>query len=458
MNRTNTLFTGATGLLGQFLMCDALARGWPVCVLARRTKTSSAAERLERLLSVHERRLGRRLARPRILIGDLGQSGLGLGPEDFDWLSRRTARVIHCAAVVTFRADGQGEPYATNVDGTARLLELCQQSGLREFHHVSTAYVCPPGATAMESSATLTRAFANDYERSKALAENLVRQSAFLKKRAIYRPSIIVGDSRTGYTSHFQAAYPLLRLAVASATQPGGVSRLQSELDVRPEAGVNLVPVDWVSEAILHLIDIDRGEDAIYHLTNPHETTFLELAEAVKRCLQSGLESPPLDGESSTSLVRTYGHYLREHPRFDRSQTVQAGAPDCPRMHGQTLERMVAYALRRHFQPDLDPSLRERMERLPLSENQQPELALIVPGPDGGSWGLASRPTLCRTDRVGNVVAYCHSSALIALLREELTTTQALWSGGLVLEGEPAGFDNVLALLGQLLEQLRGSM
>lgn len=457
MNRAHTLITGVTGMLGQFLMRDALARGWPVTVLARPSRRGSAEERIARLLERHERLLGHQLARPRVLAGDLSQPGLGLAAEDLDWLSQQVARVIHSAALVTFRADGQGEPYATNVDGTARLLEVCRACGILELHHISTAYVCPSGAAAPESPAVLTRTFANDYERSKALAEHLVGQSDFLLKKATYRPAIIVGDSRTGYTPHFQAAYPLLRLALASAARPGGVARLQSELEVRPQDGVNLVPVNWVSEAVLHLVEVDGGKDPIYHLTNPRETTFLELADAVTR-LQNGLESAGLSSDPSGALVRTYGHYLREHPQFDRTRVSRANAPECPSLQGEVLERIVAYALQQNFQPDLDLNLRERIEQLPLAHHERPGVALIVAGPEGGSWGLSDHPALCRTEKVGDQVVYCHSSALSALLSEELSLTQALWSGGLILEGEPGRFDQVVGLLEQLVEQLRGAL
>ena len=94
------------------------------------------------------------------------------------------------------------------------MLELCRDLGIRQFHHVSTAYVCGLRSDrCREAELDVGQIFGNDYERSKLEAETMVRQAAYLDRPTIFRPAIIVGDSESGYTSTFHGFYALLKLA-----------------------------------------------------------------------------------------------------------------------------------------------------------------------------------------------------------------------------------------------------
>src|SRR5207244_1988671 len=110
------LLTGATGFLGRYLLRELLAAGRRVAVLVR-----GDVERLGDSPAT-------------VIAGDLRASRLGLSAVDRTWISRRCTSILHAAANVSFRA---GQAWSTNVDGTARLLEL----GVAEFHHLSTAFV-----------------------------------------------------------------------------------------------------------------------------------------------------------------------------------------------------------------------------------------------------------------------------------------------------------------------------
>jgi thioester reductase-like protein len=96
----------------------------------------------------------------------------------------------------------------SNLTGTRNLLQLCRETGVRQFDHVSTAYVCGkrPGPV-FERELDCGQTFRNDYERSKCEAEKLVRAAAHLDRVTVYRPAIIVGDSRTGYTTAYHGPY-----------------------------------------------------------------------------------------------------------------------------------------------------------------------------------------------------------------------------------------------------------
>jgi hypothetical protein len=138
-----TLLTGATGLVGCFLMRDLLAGNKRLAVLVRPTEQQSVAERAESMLARWESFRQQPMARPVYLEGDINRSHLGLTSGNRRWIARHCQRVVHNAAVLKFVGDDRRkDPWRTNVGGTRRTLELCQEVGLREFHYVSTAYVC----------------------------------------------------------------------------------------------------------------------------------------------------------------------------------------------------------------------------------------------------------------------------------------------------------------------------
>ncbi|HBJ36772.1 MAG TPA: beta keto-acyl synthase, partial [Planctomycetaceae bacterium] len=207
--RNVVLLTGATGMVGSQLMAKLLASGVSVAVLARdsvqrsrdpdRRTTISASGRIETLLSRFESCPGRPLARPTVLCGDLTSDSLGLDPESLNWIAGHVNSVIHSAASLSFRPASEsssGEPYRTNVLGTANLIKVCRDAGIDDFHYVSTAYVCGlRSGRVFEADHDCGQQFANDYEHSKCQAENLVRSESSWQSPTIYRPSIVIDSS-----------------------------------------------------------------------------------------------------------------------------------------------------------------------------------------------------------------------------------------------------------------------
>src|SRR5262245_56042752 len=178
MPGSRVLLTGATGLLGRYLLRNLLSRGAEVAVLARDSAAGTCYRRIDELLAWWEESLGARLPRPVVLPGDVCRPGLGLTPGARRWLGRRCAAVVHAAAHVGFRPTPDGEPWKTNVEGTRHVLELCAEAGA-PLHHVSTAFVCGDRAGPVrEDELDLGQAFHNDYEKSKCEAEALVRRAA----------------------------------------------------------------------------------------------------------------------------------------------------------------------------------------------------------------------------------------------------------------------------------------
>ena len=356
------LLTGATGLLGSYLVRDLLLDGRPLAVIVRRERKRSAAARVDAILDHWEDVLGKPLARPVILDGDLTEPRCGLDDADRRWIADHCDEVLHNAASLTFRgADRDGEPWRTNVGGTANVLRLSNDTGLRHFHHVSTAYVCGlRDGVIREDDLDVGQAFGNEYEQSKVEAEKLVREAGFLDTVTVHRPSIIVGDSSTGWTSTYHGFFAGLRLGHTLLTRVtmGSTSgpALLRLLGVEPNDTKNFVPVDWVSAVIAHAVQTPAARGTTYHLTHPEplsmDVVWGLVQEAVETYSRAASPDDPdlCDEEWFADNLRTqldiYQSYLRNDPTFDRSHTAAiAGHLPCPTLDRETLLRMAKFAI-----------------------------------------------------------------------------------------------------------------
>lgn len=476
------LITGITGMLGRYLLRDALLAGRRVAVVVRSTPTQSGQQRVEGILSHWEKSLGRYLPRPLILSGDLTQPGLGLETSDRQWLSRNCDSVLHSAASLVFYADHpDGEPYRVNVGGTANLLELCDDVQIREFHHVSTAYVCGDvKGPVFEKEADLNAPFRNDYERSKALAEQMVL-SAFGKSATVYRPSIIVGDSKTGFTSTFQAFYTPLHLA-ALASQTGGNSATAAflqQLQMNPDDAKNFVPVDWVSSIITHMSSHPDLQGEVYHLTNPVPVSVRTIEQVIRECLgqhfnhlarSNGNDAPP-NSEELPDSMEAYRSYFGNDPTFQSPNTERA-APElsCPRLDRATLSRLANYAIEVDFTVPrsasgpmksisnhiLTPLLKASSKEASRCDRS---LRLQLTGPDGGDYRVDFYQGVPVAAEIASCL-YCPillsgpAATFTALMHGELALEHALLTGRIVLEASAEDMFEAERLIGSLHDML----
>lgn len=415
------LLTGATGLLGSHLLRDCLRAGLRLAVVARRGKDNSARQRIERLLARWEQEEHVLLPRPVVLEGDLAYPDLGLSPASLRWIARNCRAVVHNAARLTFfGASRRGEPWRTNVTGTHHVLDLCKQYGLREFHHVSTAYVCGlREGLILESDLDFGQSMGNDYERSKLEAERMVREAAFLDPPTIYRPSVIVGDLRSGYTSTFHGYYAMVRLAHTLVGQVAlgstGSQLVAAALGLKGGERKNFVPVDWVSAVMAFIVSHPEQHGKTYHLTTDQPTLIAVWSRAIQDAVEghSPMADPAhnqyRDGrwfeESFRDLSKIYQSYWRDDPDFDSSNTRQA-VPHlpCPEVGYDALLRMARFAIRNNFGKNSPEScaptydIHERLWNLhtteSLAEAGTGEICGVgfeVHGPGGGQWTLLVR-------------------------------------------------------------------
>jgi thioester reductase-like protein len=359
------LLTGATGLLGQYLLRDFLLQGRQLAVVVRPSAGESARERVERLMIRWDKELGRQLRRPVCLEGDVASPGLGLGSAERNWIARHCGPVLHNAASLRlFGKDRNQDPWLSNLTGTTHVLELCREAGLRELHYMSTAYVCGKrSGLVFESELNEGQDFNNDYERSKCESENCVRAADFLDSLTVYRPGIIVGDSQTGYTSTYHGLYLYLRWvwlnSQALPREADGRYHAPVRMHLRGDEACHIVPVDWVSAVTSYLLPRPECHGRTYHLTQQKPLTSLELEEALRDYFNyygPTFAEPDADAlareewneweESFYAMVAPYQQYWNLNLNFDTGN-LQASAPHlpCPPIDRSLLHRLIEFAI-----------------------------------------------------------------------------------------------------------------
>lgn len=292
-----TLLTGATGALGQELMCQFLqnrpAREKLVILARGKSKSGDkavAAQRRVRTLLKHhfsDEDLETVSERVSVVDGDVTESRLGLDAATFAELASQVDSVLHCAAAVRFDQPIE-EARQVNLEGTRQALELARQArrcGLEgRFDYVSTAYIAGKRqGVVSETELEHTRGFHNTYEQSKYEAEQLVRQYKDEIPVTVLRPSIIVGDSRTGETTSFKAFYWPIRVYAT------GQMRV---LPGRKSSHIDLVPVDYVAAATLYLTSLSETIGGCYHVTAGRDNT-VTLREIIEATIDFFQVTPP---------------------------------------------------------------------------------------------------------------------------------------------------------------------
>lgn len=454
------ILTGGTGLLGSYLLRNAMCAGLPVAVIVRPSRRESARQRVESLLARLEREQHVLLPRPVVLEGDLHKPALGLSEQELDWVARNGRALIHNAASLTFYGkDRSGEPWRSNVEGTRHTLELCHRAGLCEYHYVSTAYVCGSRKGLIrETELDCKQQPNNDYEQSKIEAERMVREAAHLKTSTVYRPSIIVGDSQTGYTPTFHGFYAPLRLAHTLSSRvrrrtTSGVA-LMLALGATGNETKNFVPVDWVADVMLHVLFHPEWHGRTYHLTSPQPVAAREMVQVMDDAVElfsspAGPEETDIRNETWFAAefreqMNYYKSYWDDDPKFDRTNTEQAaGHLPCPKLDYEVLMQLARFAFQANFgrpQPkpvipgvDFHQHLRPTFDRSRLTSCSTPTprlLGLQIDGPGGGQWTLRVFDNTVRSIEPGlppedSSTLRVPTTVLHPLLNARLTPSQA---------------------------------
>jgi thioester reductase-like protein len=370
------LLTGATGFLGAELLARLLTGPGDrrvTCVLRGSSDEAIAARGVDALSAALRRApYASELRRITWTRGDLERAGLGMNPDQLSSLALRIGEIFHCAASTKFDLS-LGEAERINVHGTREVLALARRAAasgeFRRLHHVSTAFAAGRRrgrVLAGELPPDRARHFRNTYERTKARAERLLRAQREVPV-TIYRPSIIVGDSRDGVTRSWNVLYYPMRL-IASRRLPIAPSGGSALLDC--------VPIDFVADAILALAGRDDTTGATLHLVAGRDAATVPwmIQEIAAGLARSGDPLPPviprtvgparwwivqqgyrLFGGARARAVATrfaqYAPYTRIDARFDDARERQLLAISRVRLTPPAtfVPRIIDYALAANF-------------------------------------------------------------------------------------------------------------
>ena len=276
-----TFVTGATGFVGRHVVSKLLSAGEEVVLLVRAPDRTAARKKIEHALAPvagDANTFGKQMT---ICLGSLSDAGLGLHAKDREEIVARCDAFLHSAAHVRFDAPIE-QARAINVGGTASLLALARERdrkhGIRRIDYVSTAFVAGNRTGLVREAELDGRAgHRNSYELTKYEAEIDVRSASRDLPVAVYRPSIIVGDASTGATSSFNMIYWPARVYA------NGVWRI---CPGRPSTPIDLVPVDFVRDAIVALRSMPQSIGRTFHLAGgpAGSVTLAEMAGVLMEC------------------------------------------------------------------------------------------------------------------------------------------------------------------------------
>ena len=218
-----------------------------------------------------------------IVRGDITQPDLGLSPEALDAVRNETTDVFHLAAVYDL-AVAKDIARSVNLEGTRNVNDIARSlPNLRRYNYVSTCYVAGKRlGRILETELAHDAGFRNNYEETKYLAELEVEKLKGELPVTIYRPAVVVGDSRTGETAKYDGIYYLIHYLRRAPK----LLRLVNvgNRDVR----LNLVPVDFVVEGISILAKEDAAVGKTVALADPAPLATAELFDTIAEDLGGG--------------------------------------------------------------------------------------------------------------------------------------------------------------------------
>jgi thioester reductase-like protein len=346
------LMTGFPGFLASALLPGILRRTDAEAMCLVQSKYAGlASQRVEQLAGA-DSSLGGRIE---LVQGDITKPGLGLDGRSLDDVTE----AWHLAAVYDLAVERE-LAVRVNVEGTRHVLDAVERApNLQRLHYFSTCYVSgryagPFGEDDLEVGAP----FNNYYEETKHDAEAEVRRRMAAGLPAtIYRPSIVVGDSHTGETQKYDGPYFILQWLLR-----------QPRVAVLPLAGdpamarVNVVPRDFIIDAVSYLSGRSDSAGRTYQLADPHPLTVQEIAETLAQAAGRKLIMVPLPRRvAKGSLAHVPGvyklirippeavdyfahptHYLTDHTHADL-----AGSGIEPPPFPSYVERLVEF-MRHH--------------------------------------------------------------------------------------------------------------
>jgi len=331
--------TGSTGYIGAHVAANLLRdHGVALNVLVRARDIGEAENRLWQGLQLHmdfPAFYEYLQTRVRVFRGDLTDPGFGLSRDEYDRLVHTTDSIIHCAASLNRKSEKSC--LNVNLRGTLEVITLARHiehyHGLRRFSLVSTVAVAGKRQNEVVSedrSIDWERSDYDPYARTKKFNEHMLRVLLPETPKTIFRPSIVLGDSRYAETTQFDMVKSFVFLAGLPV------------LPFRPTDKIDIVNVDFVAEAIASLHQKAQPEHDTYHLSSGvGSQTFREITRALASAQNKRapmfipVAEKPFAGSvnflsnrkgpmgKSASLMKVFMPYLVWNTVFDNRRVVK---------------------------------------------------------------------------------------------------------------------------------------
>ncbi|HUR99640.1 MAG TPA: SDR family oxidoreductase [Pyrinomonadaceae bacterium] len=340
---SETIFlTGFPGFIGERLVSRLARRDTQFFLLVQPEFTERASRAIEQISGV----TGTPLENFALIEGDITSPQLGISEEDLLTIREETTSVFHLAAAYDLAVDKE-IAYRVNLEGTKNVNELCRSlPNLRRYNYISTCYIAGKRlGRILEAELEHDAGFRNFYEETKYLAELEVEKLKGELPVTILRPSVVVGDSRTGETTKYDGIYYLIQYLRKAPS-------LLRLINVgNKNVKLNLVPVDFVVEGIAALSSDENAVGKTLALADPDPLTTAELFDVIAESLskkKSLLTPPPAIVE--TSLMMSVGPPLSGLPHsavpyFFIAQTYDTSqASDLLAVHGVRCPSFRDYA------------------------------------------------------------------------------------------------------------------
>jgi thioester reductase-like protein len=273
-DRETLFITGFPGFIANRLLERLARRECDFILLVQPSLRSRAVEEIERLAQLEGK------TDFKIVEGDISEPGLALSAADLDLVQQQTTRVFHLAAVYDL-AVPEDIAMRVNAGGTRNVVALARTlPRLRQFHHVSTCYVAGKReGVILETELRHDAGYRNFYEESKNLAEQEVDLAKDDLPVTIHRPAVVCGDSRSGETGKYDGVYYLIHYLLR---WPSVLSLINIG---NHEVSLNLVPVDFVVDAMAALAFEERAIGKTLQLADPAPLTTNQLFNAIAKSI-----------------------------------------------------------------------------------------------------------------------------------------------------------------------------
>ncbi|WP_171447944.1 SDR family oxidoreductase [Corallococcus carmarthensis] len=319
-------------------------------------------------------------ARVELLTGDAVDMHLGLSGEEYQRLCEQVTDIFHLAAVSQLGVPKE-TAWRVNVDGTRNLLELARDcENLSRFNYFSTCYVSGDRVGVIaEDELDRGQSFRNAYEETKFQAERLVQRAAATLPVTIFRPSSVVGDSRTGEIDRFEGPYYLGILLVTSPLV------VPLPLPGNGVAPLNVVPVDFVVEAVWRLSRDGRAKGRTFHLVDPNPMSARRVYELIAEKAHKRLPRFNLSARAADVMLRlpvleklarpqraaiSYVNHLAIYNCHNTLELLDGTGVRCPPLSSY-LDQLVAYVREQYKQRKEGAEVEDPLDHGPLPSHDE---------------------------------------------------------------------------------------